>query len=102
MHYSLTQAVRMAHFCRYATCVHKYGIMMSSKAALSLHYHMQHARLQPNLTCKDQSAPGISSTFLSLHKNIISHLNRFFHIPLANYEPCNCLTVEAYTAINEV
>jgi hypothetical protein len=54
--------------CRRATCVHELGIMMSSKAAWSLHYHMQHARLKPNVTCKDQSAPAASSTFLSLHK----------------------------------
>jgi len=77
--------------CRHATCVHEWGNLMSSKAAWSLYYHTQHARHQPNITCKDQSAPGTSSTFLSMHKNIISHLIRFFHIPLANYEPCNRL-----------
>jgi len=41
----------------------------------------------PDWTCKDQSAPGTSSTFLSLYKTIISHLIWFFQIPLANYEP---------------
>lgn len=75
---------------------------MSSKAAWSLHYYMQYARLQPNLIRRDQSAPGISSSFLSMQKYIISHLIRFFYIHLANYEPCTCLTVGAYTAIKDV
>jgi len=63
---------------------------------------MQHARLQPNITCKDQSVPGTSSTFLSLQKTIISRLIWFFHVPLANYEPRNYLTVGAYTAIKDM
>ena len=71
--------------CKQATCVKKirdYDVIQRSLVLTLSH--------------------GKYSTFLSLHKNIISHLIRFFHILLANSEPCNFLTVGAFTAITDV